>query len=274
MSISSSSEKWFPSIRSARAHEIRTLEAHYFYDRAFHGEGDYVILQWTHSGCGEFVSGATYPLNPGDLFVVVPHREFQYYYPSGQTKPWVFSWLHLEGQAIARLWGEVVDDYGPVLRLTPGGLAEKLFLSLIRQWEGLPWHTPAEEEATELSRLLFTVVREVRERSHPRLSVCQGIARMMREDPGRSMVMKEWAQSVGLSREHLSRLFQQELGESPAAFQRRHRLRRAAQLLVRTKLPIKEIAATVGFAELRSFQRAFHKHYQRSPQSYRQDPKP
>lgn len=260
---------WLPTIRGSAYREIRRPGFSYCYDRKFHGEGDFVILQLTLAGHGEFVSGRTYRLSPGDLFVVVPHRDFRYSLPAHQTEPWEFAWMHLEGKAVGQLWGDVVDEWGPVLRLTTPGRARKIFREITKKrqvWNPPP--TPT-EEAVEITRLLFAVSEEADGRPAEIESPFHQLARLVKADPGRPMVVKEWADSLKLSREHFTRRFREEIGESPASYLRRHRLRKAVDLLRRTNLSVEEVAREAGFTEVRTFQRAFRQAYHQSPLSSR-----
>ncbi len=63
--------------------------------------------------------------------------------------------------------------------------------------------------------------------------------------------------------------FQAAYGETPLDFVQRVRLRHAATLLRTTALPIKVIAAAVGFASRSHFSRAVHAAYGIEPRGYR-----
>lgn len=77
------------------------------------------------------------------------------------------------------------------------------------------------------------------------------------------------AQQVGLSVNHLIRLFRTQTGQTPAAYLRDRRAERARYLLVNTSLPIKAVAAEVGWPELQQFNRAMHRAFHASPRTIR-----
>ena len=60
------------------------------------------------------------------------------------------------------------------------------------------------------------------------------------------------------------------LGITPTDFIRNVRLKRAAQLLANTQLPINEIADRVGFITARNFSTQFKKMYGVTPSEYRE----
>lgn len=63
----------------------------------------------------------------------------------------------------------------------------------------------------------------------------------------RNLGLAEVARQLGVSSEHLSRTFHRCIGETPAAWYRRHRLERACELLRTADLPVQEVAARCGY---------------------------
>jgi AraC family transcriptional regulator len=81
--------------------------------------------------------------------------------------------------------------------------------------------------------------------------------------------LKEIAQKAHVSEEHLCRLFRQHLQLSPMECSSILRLDKAAELLARTNLTIKEISETTGFCNPYYFSRTFSGMYKVSPRKYR-----
>ncbi len=77
------------------------------------------------------------------------------------------------------------------------------------------------------------------------------------------------AREVGVSERHLRRRFKEAYGQTLRGELTELRLRRAAQLLRRTCLGIKQVAYTVGFPTLRAFERAFKCAFGITPSEYR-----
>jgi AraC-like DNA-binding protein len=79
----------------------------------------------------------------------------------------------------------------------------------------------------------------------------------MQDRPEQSFTLLELAEVAGMSRSVFAARFTGALGQSPIEFLKTLRLARAAQLLVRTDLPVKAVASRVGYASRSSFTRAF-----------------
>jgi AraC-like DNA-binding protein len=69
--------------------------------------------------------------------------------------------------------------------------------------------------------------------------------------------IEDVAEECGISREHLSRIFKEQLNESPSSYLSKRRIRQACRLLVSSNLSCKEIAARVGYDSAVSFNRTF-----------------
>jgi len=74
---------------------------------------------------------------------------------------------------------------------------------------------------------------------------------------------------AGMSRSAFAREFSHSLAMSPMAFVARTRLHHGAELLRSTKLPVKLIAASIGFASRSHFSRAFASAYGADPSRFR-----
>jgi AraC-like DNA-binding protein len=80
------------------------------------------------------------------------------------------------------------------------------------------------------------------------------------------------ARAVGLSRPVFARQFVRMLGLSPMRYLARRRMERAAQLLLDTDQSLAEIAAHVGYRSEFAFGRAFKRHHQIAPGTFRRTP--
>ncbi|WP_152365885.1 GlxA family transcriptional regulator [Microlunatus speluncae] len=77
------------------------------------------------------------------------------------------------------------------------------------------------------------------------------------------------ASKAGISARHLSRLFQRDLGQTPARFVRQARAEAAAQLMSTTSLPLSRVAKRCGFATTETFRVAFLATYGVPPSRFR-----
>ncbi|MEU9045221.1 MULTISPECIES: DJ-1/PfpI family protein [unclassified Kitasatospora] len=74
---------------------------------------------------------------------------------------------------------------------------------------------------------------------------------------------------AGVSGRHLSRLFLDQLGQTPARFVRTARIEAAAQLLASTALPLASVARRCGFTSAETMRQVFLDHYGTTPSHHR-----
>jgi AraC-like DNA-binding protein len=77
------------------------------------------------------------------------------------------------------------------------------------------------------------------------------------------------AATAGMSRSRFSELFGQAFGRSPIEFLQITRLRAARRLLSSSSLPVKSVAAAVGYSSRSHFSRAYQAYYGEAPSRYR-----
>ena len=80
------------------------------------------------------------------------------------------------------------------------------------------------------------------------------------------------ASRAHLSRYHFDRLVAAAAGEPPHAFRRRILLERAAYRLATTDDTVLDVAIDAGYTSHEAFTRAFRRHYERTPSSWRRSP--
>jgi len=88
-------------------------------------------------------------------------------------------------------------------------------------------------------------------------------------DPVPPLTLEALAKAAHVSPEYLCRLFRRHLNLGPLECAGLARLERAASLLVRSNLTIKQIADAVGFNSPYHFSTKFHSVYGVSPRDYR-----
>lgn len=91
----------------------------------------------------------------------------------------------------------------------------------------------------------------------------------MRDHLDHTFTVAELAEVAGMSRTVFAARFVEALAQPPFEFLTRLRLERAAQLLTSTELPVKSVAAQVGYASRSSFTRAFLATYEAAPKTFR-----
>ena len=128
-----------------------------------------------------------------------------------------------------------------------------------------------------LRRCLIWLLRRCFERSDCRLSWLAPLEdtrlgralTAMHERPQHCFTLAELAELAGMSRSVFAARFAHAVGQSPIEVLKALRLTRAAELLTRTDLPVKGIAARVGYASRSSFTRAFCARHGLPPADFR-----
>jgi len=95
----------------------------------------------------------------------------------------------------------------------------------------------------------------------------------MMKTPGDDHTLETLAEQAGMSRSTLAHRFSEAYGKGPMELVRELRMQKAAELLVRTDLPVKRISAEVGFKSRTAFARAFVAATGLPPRSYRRENK-
>jgi AraC family transcriptional regulator of arabinose operon len=233
------------------------------------GEAPFVILQWTHSGEGVFENRQGVHRIPADhAFVAIVPERSRYYYPEDRQEPWIFSWLNLYGSFACDLCRAFQARFGPVVALTSRGGAAAALRRLLTMAEK---PDPLDRSRVSLQAYAF-ILEWAREAAAPSGRSENGLDRAVqfcrlhfREPLG----VKEIAQQAGMSREHFSRVFAQDMRQPPAAFLRNLRVIEAAMLLRETELPLREIAMRSGFYSTRHLMRTFQRIHRVGPSEYR-----
>jgi len=274
------------------------------------GQGTLEVLQWAYArnladnrphrhtffevclvgeyGAGEFiVQDRAQRIGPGDLFVARPGVIHQIVNTgrSNMELFWVsFGWIPAtakppgEADALLRAFTEsetlvAPDGQGQVGALwralravaaaPPGGayetqyqaLATALVLGIAQAGSGADRLAPVEPTGSDACDLAA------------RLAV-----RFIHDNLSRPLPLVEIAAQVHLSPRHLTRLFTRFTGKSPAHYITHARMDRARGLLLRSPMPIKEVAATVGYPDVHHFTRAFAAHFGCPPGEMRRHP--
>ena len=206
--------------------------------------------------------GTSHAVPVGSLSVVHPGEVHSARDPQERLTPSSYRVMYAEPALLARAATEVAGR----------GETQPFFRDPIIQDRGLAWeflrlHVALEGAAPRLeqdARLLSTLARLLTRYAGVRPSTppgrerrAVGLAREYLEDNlGRSVALEELASLVNLSPFHLARVFRDEVGMPPHAYQTQARLGRARSLLLRGWPPAR-VAQETGFADQSHLTRRF-----------------
>jgi AraC-like DNA-binding protein len=196
------------------------------------------------------IDGVIMPIKSGYAGITPPGKEAAYRFPEKS----VHACAHFacagdapEGVAIPAMQ-DLGDDFAAVNAAFEEGIAcfpANPRRATARLWDIL-WRLAERGRPRELATHTFhPAVEQAREIIALRLSEPIDIARL--------------ADEVGLSHNHLTRLFRQMTGQTVIGYIQQRRIERARHLLLRTTLPVKTIAAQVGIADQRLFSKTIRK---------------
>ena len=95
--------------------------------------------------------------------------------------------------------------------------------------------------------------------------------RLIEQRLGRSLRVAALAEEVGLSHNHLTRLFRAHTGQTVAGYVRERRVERARHLLLHSTQAVKSIAAEVGIPDLHLFNKVIRRALGHAPRRVRAD---
>ena len=226
------------------------------------GVRDHTILHYVLSGKGTYTCGGqTYPVEPGELFLIRP--DTLVYYEADKADPWTYVWIGFEGEAAERMLELSGFRDGRLTASLPE--LNDAFASLARQDPAVPL------PAVRLCGTLYDVFAHLQQRqappvpaSMPELYVRRSME-YIRANYSQPLTVGEIARLMGIDRRYFSRIFSRIAGVSPQAYLVGYRLDRAAALLAGRRCTVGEAAKSVGYADAFTFSRMYKRRFGVSP---------
>lgn len=214
--------------------------------------------------------GRSFELREGEGFLYGPAMAQRY--ASDRSDPWDIRWVHFSCFAADRLLGSRGLGEPWLFRLKDQSPVTGFMERLLCLGRGFDLGREAEVSAV-LYELLLRLVADAAPLAMPRDPSVPGIraaAEYIRghcADPALSMA--EVAALAGYSVPYFSRKFHQLMHRTPSAYLLEARVLHAKQLLVSTKLTVREIATASGFSQSSYFIQCFRKVEQMTPEQFR-----
>ncbi len=223
----------------------------YWRDNSLDPTNSALVIQHTENGTAWLkVAGVPYQVPAGHAMLFAHGENSSYGAASDRYQLKFLSMTHT--QSICDLFNNIRREFGPVVQMKQGGQAECLMNSLMEAF--IAREDPL-MQAEDIFRLLIAIYREQLNQHQGDNPVAYG--RFLLETQYRSpRNMSEWAEEIGITREHFAREFQKRYGESPAAFLRRLRLNHAQILMKTSPYSMSRIAMLSGFSNAQALHRA------------------
>jgi AraC-like DNA-binding protein len=232
----------------------------------------WAIFQLTLAGFGELDLPGRGPqaLPAGTAFLVLVPSAHCYYLPPRSTG-WTFGWFDVHHPYVVERIARHIDAHGPILHLSPGdaftAVAVRLIDRVIRR--EFPDAFAVEGALFEFVVACDRFAHHTQYPAAQRERLLEQTRDVVLADPRRPLRVDVLAAERGMSRSNFSHYFKARTGLTPAAFATGVRIREAARMLLSTQAPLKEIADTLGFANVNHFCKVFRRHQHTSPAAYR-----
>ncbi len=230
------------------------------------------LIHYVLSGRGYYrLNGTVYRLEAGDAFLIRPDELI--YYEADKKNPWTYTWVGFQGVKIKSYLERTSLLSSPVFHY---GKDDRIRLCHEKMFEAS--HLPANRELMMNSILyeyLFLLASKFpREQLSPRekqIGYVEEVLKYMESNYPQSISIQSLADSLGLNRSYLHRLFKSATGASPQEYLLDLRMEKACVLLRETDLAVSIISLSVGYEDTLYFSRLFRKKKGMSPSRYREE---
>ncbi len=233
---------------------------------------DYHVLHYIQNGKGYFeLNGKIYPLGKGDMFYIPPNHE-AHYYPD-KKEPWTYTWFGFNGSKAndyLDLCGIFVTN--PVFTAIRDSSLNDYLHELVYSYNRVGF---LDMRCLGYVYIIFAIMIEHAVDSPKKtLTAKESHVKEAKEFVSYNfqfpITVKDIADSVNLTTNYLSNIFQETLGFSPKQYLTKYRMDKACSLLMNPKTKVKEVALAVGYANQLHFSGEFKKMKGFSPKLYQE----
>ena len=244
----------------------------YYSDGLLRAAHDHCYFCYSLSGAGTFWDGrGAYSVPAGWGFLMeINDPKTGYHAELNAETPWQFLAFEFTGLAARALVRDVVSLYGAFFKIAEQAPIVRRLQSF--ETEGYKvTHAHALDGAEIVIELLLALAASARFQQEPGADhdLVKRALQLIEEHTESAFGVSELAQRLGVSRERLSRLFRLRLNLSPHQLIQEQRIRHASFLLKDTDMPIKQIAARLGYTDYTNFIRAFRQVMHMTPHEFR-----
>ena len=204
-------------------------------------------------------------------FVLIPAGYPHEYYPTAE--PWATNWVVFGGDACPKLLKELNLDKPTVVSINDNTIPQGLFTSIYVNinsgsvfgqqiasgyvYDLVLWFKQA---------ILLAELNRFRKNSQQILAMAIDY---IKENVCREVTLREISKQIGISQQHMCRIFREHLNVHFTEYVTRVRLNIAMEMILNTDLPMAEIAERCGFKSASYFSTVFGKYEHMTPNNYR-----
>jgi AraC-like DNA-binding protein len=227
--------------------------ARYSYDNLPRLPAGQCVFQVVETGHIELIDtfGACHVAHSGEAFLFRYGEASRYGLPVDNRLPYCTRWVVFEGAGLAEHW-DVIIARERVIGLTTELAAA--FAKLCNLADPRVRCDPC-TMAAAVHALILQLISNARERERQTQSPVERAIDELLADPAAPWSLKSLAERHDISREHLTRVFQQRLGQPPGAWLNQERVAKAMQLLRLTDISVRDVAMQAGFSSTHTLAR-------------------
>ncbi|GAA0117928.1 AraC family transcriptional regulator [Clostridium perfringens] len=231
------------------------------------------VIHYVTKGYGTFkFNGKVYNLKQGDIFILL--KGMQVEYVASIDDPWEYYWIGFSGSNANEYLNRTSITDSCVANCEENSKIPQIILNMC---EISKTYNPSRSDdillLKELYSLLYALIEEFPKpfeyKDKELHTYIQDALNFINSNYMHSITVQEIADYVNLSRSYLYKMFIKNLGISPQRYLINLRMYKATLLLKGTKLPIGEVANSVGYSDSLLFSKTFSKHFSMSPLNYR-----
>ncbi|MDK0703438.1 AraC family transcriptional regulator [Clostridium perfringens] len=231
------------------------------------------VIHYVTKGYGTFkFNGKVFNLKQGDIFILL--KGMQVEYVASIDDPWEYYWIGFSGSNANEYLNRTSITNSCVANCEENSKIPQIILNMC---EISKTYNPSRSDdillLKELYSLLYALIEEFPKpfeyKDKELHTYIQAALNFINSNYMHSITVQEIADYVNLSRSYLYKMFIKNLGISPQRYLINLRMYKATLLLKSTKLPIGEVASSVGYSDSLLFSKTFSKHFSMSPLNYR-----
>lgn len=235
---------------------------------------DQYVIHIIYEGKGTYTVGKKdFHLEKGQAFLIYP--EIETVYKADMKKPWCYTWVGFHGYRsveFAEKMGFTKEN--PVITLKHLEKEKECIMNMLKAKK-----LTSVDELRRISNMfdLFALIMDDNEKyvgkenhDYPSVTYVKYAMDYMMLHMKENIKIDELADTIGISRSHLTGSFKKELNMSPKEYLIHLRMEHATYMLKNTSEPIHVIALESGYQDSLSFSRIFKQKYDMSPKVYRE----
>ena len=227
---------------------------------------DDVVFQYTLTGELHCQTGA------GQEHMVPPHHAYLFQnwsearWVPEQSPPYSCMWVRFIGAGLCTHWAELRRRCGPTLAIPP---RHEIIHTLNRTIDEHEAGASKFSVTAHIHSFVLQLFRHAESQGQTQLAPVQQAIQYILSQEANPQSICAIADQFGVTREHLTRVFSEQIGSTPATWLRQRAYLRARAMLIETNLSIAQIAESSGFTSPDAFARTVRERDQLTPSQLR-----